>query len=67
MLDIQLLRKDLDAVVARLASRGFAFPKDQFVALEAERKHIQTHKTHNNNNSNSTHANNNGSSSPRRK
>lgn len=42
MLDIQLLRKDLDAVVARLASRGFAFPKDQFVALEAERKHIQT-------------------------
>ncbi|RCS59943.1 serine--tRNA ligase [Parvibium lacunae] len=42
MLDIQLLRKDLDAVVARLASRGFTFPQEQFVALEAERKQIQT-------------------------
>ena len=42
MLDIQLLRKDLDAVVTRLADRGFAFPKDSFSQLEAERKQIQT-------------------------
>lgn len=42
MLDIQLLRKDLDAVVTRLADRGFVFPKDNFSQLEAERKQIQT-------------------------
>lgn len=42
MLDIQLLRKDLDSVVARLSSRGFVFDADGFKALEAERKQVQT-------------------------
>lgn len=42
MLDIQLLRKDLDSVVARLASRGFQFDADGFKALESERKQVQT-------------------------
>ncbi|TAK91333.1 MAG: serine--tRNA ligase [Burkholderiaceae bacterium] len=41
MLDIQLLRKDLPAVVARLQSRGYEFPVAGFEALEAERKQIQ--------------------------
>ncbi|MFM1989575.1 MAG: hypothetical protein RJA99_2532 [Pseudomonadota bacterium] len=42
MLDIQLLRKDLDAVAARLAARGFSLDTDAFRALEAERKAVQT-------------------------
>ncbi len=42
MIDIQLLRTDLDAVAARLATRGYAFPRAEFLALEAERKDIQT-------------------------
>jgi len=42
MLDIQLLRKDLAAVVARLASRGVTLDEGRFTALEAERKDIQT-------------------------
>ncbi|MGY1488262.1 serine--tRNA ligase [Methylobacillus pratensis] len=42
MLDIQQLRNDLDNVVARLASRGFAFDTDAFTALENERKTVQT-------------------------
>jgi seryl-tRNA synthetase len=42
MLDINLLRKDLDTVVARLADRGFAFDPLSFSALEAERKALQT-------------------------
>ncbi len=42
MLDIQLLRKDLDTVAQRLASRGVALDTAQFTALEAERKDIQT-------------------------
>ncbi len=41
MLDIQLLRKDIDAVATRLAARGFALEADAFRALEAERKAIQ--------------------------
>ncbi len=41
MLDIQLLRTDLDRVVARLATRGFQFDATQFRALEEERKRIQ--------------------------
>ena len=41
MLDLQLLRKDLDAVVRRLADRGFAFDAATFSALEAERRDIQ--------------------------
>lgn len=42
MLDIQLLRKDLDGVAARLKARGYALDVAAFAALEAERKQIQT-------------------------
>ncbi len=42
MIDIQLLRTNLDGVAQRLAARGFVFPRDAFLALEAERKDIQT-------------------------
>jgi len=42
MLDIQLLRKDLSAVVAGLKRRGFDFPEAQFKSLEDERKKLQT-------------------------
>ena len=41
MLDIQLLRSSLDAVTARLADRGYAFDRDAFLALEAERRQVQ--------------------------
>ena len=42
MIDIQLLRKDIDNVAARLASRKFQLDVAGFNALEAERKSIQT-------------------------
>ena len=42
MLDIQLLRKDLDGVSKRLESRGYNFPKKIFSEWEIERKTIQT-------------------------
>ena len=42
MIDIQLLRKDIQAVAARLAARGFQLDVPAFQALEAERKQIQT-------------------------
>jgi seryl-tRNA synthetase len=42
MIDIQLFRSNLDGVAARLAARGFEFPREAFLALEAERKDIQT-------------------------
>ncbi|MEG1970064.1 MAG: serine--tRNA ligase [Burkholderiaceae bacterium] len=42
MLDITLLRKQLDATVARLATRPYAFPIEAFNLLEAERKVVQT-------------------------
>src|SRR4249920_1139302 len=41
MLDIQLLRKDLPAVVAGLKRRGVAFDEAGFRALEDERKSVQ--------------------------
>ena len=41
MLDIQLLRKDLPAVVAGLARRGVTFDEAAFRALEDERKGLQ--------------------------
>jgi seryl-tRNA synthetase len=43
MLDIQLLRTDLENVAGLLATRGYSFPKTQFETLEAERKRLQTH------------------------
>jgi seryl-tRNA synthetase len=45
MLDINLLRKDLDGVIARLSTRKTPQPyldRDRYAALEAERKTIQT-------------------------
>jgi seryl-tRNA synthetase len=42
MIDIQLLRTNLDAVVARLATRGYVFDRETFTSLEAERKQIQS-------------------------
>lgn len=41
MLDIQLLRSNLDLVKARLATRGKAVDLSEFAALEAERKSLQ--------------------------
>ena len=41
MIDIQLLRKDIDNVAARLATRKFQLNVSAFNALEAERKAIQ--------------------------
>jgi len=41
VLDIRLLRTDLDRVVANLARRGFAFDAAAFNALEEQRKALQ--------------------------
>ncbi len=43
MIDIQLLRKDIASVAARLATRKFQLDVEAFNALEAERKQLQTH------------------------
>ncbi len=42
MIDIQLLRKDINSVAARLAARKFSLDVAAFNALEAQRKQIQT-------------------------
>ncbi|MBK7356953.1 serine--tRNA ligase [Propionivibrio sp.] len=42
MLDIQLLRNDIDAVSERLATRGYALDIAAFQQLEAARKTLQT-------------------------
>ncbi len=42
MLDLQLLRTDIDRVAKRLADRPFALDSAQFNAIEQERKRIQT-------------------------
>ena len=42
MLDQNLLRKNLDEVVARLATRKFQFPVEKYNALESERKAVQS-------------------------
>lgn len=42
MIDIQLLRKDIDSAATRLAARKFQLDVAAFNALEAERKQIQT-------------------------
>jgi len=41
MLDLKLLRHDVDAVAANLARRGFLFDRETFQALESERKALQ--------------------------
>ena len=43
MIDPQLLRKDIAAVQARLATRKFILDVEKFNTLEAERKSLQTH------------------------
>ncbi len=42
MLDPKVLRQDLDAVAANLARRGFKLDRDRYLALETERKELQT-------------------------
>ena len=42
MIDIQLLRKDIDSVAARLQSRKFDLDINTFNALESERRQLQT-------------------------
>jgi seryl-tRNA synthetase len=42
MLDIQLLRTQLDSVVDKLAKRKFAFDVESFTRLESQRKQVQT-------------------------
>ena len=42
MLDIQLLRTNIDAVAERLVTRGFALDRSTFLKLESERKALQT-------------------------
>ena len=42
MLDIQLLRNNIDAVAQRLATRGYALDTATFQKLETERKTLQT-------------------------
>ena len=42
MLDVQLLRADIDAVARRLADRGITIDTARFLELEASRKTLQT-------------------------
>ncbi len=42
MIDIQLLRKDIDSIARRLATRKFQLDVTAFNALEASRKQLQT-------------------------
>jgi len=42
MLDVQLLRADVDAVARRLADRGITIDTSRFQALESSRKSLQT-------------------------
>ena len=41
MIDVQLLRSELDAVAARLATRGYSLDRKAFLDLETRRKEIQ--------------------------
>jgi len=43
MLDPKLLRQDLDAVVANLARRGFAFDRERYLALEKMAERYAAH------------------------
>src|SRR5688572_29391370 len=42
MLDPKTLRQDLDSVAGNLARRGFKLDRERYLALEAERKELQT-------------------------
>ena len=46
MLDIQLLRSDLDGVARRLEARGYELDRATFKQLEAQRKDIQSKTEH---------------------
>ena len=46
MIDIQLLRADIDAVAKRLATRGYQLNISTFTKLEEQRKKIQTSTEH---------------------
>jgi seryl-tRNA synthetase len=46
VIDVQLLRNDIDAVARRLASRGYALETARFRELEELRKKIQTSTEH---------------------
>ena len=41
MLDIKLLRQELDSVVANLARRGFKLDRERWLALDTQRKELQ--------------------------
>jgi seryl-tRNA synthetase len=41
MLDTKYLRHHLDAVIARLETRGYSFQKEHFLQLESQRKSLQ--------------------------
>jgi seryl-tRNA synthetase len=41
MLDLRLLRNDLDLVASNLARRGYTFDRESFERLEGERRHLQ--------------------------
>src|SRR5262249_22239395 len=41
MLDIKLLRQDIDSVAANLARRGFKLDRDKWTTLESQRKDLQ--------------------------
>lgn len=43
MLDPNYIKKNFDEVVARLKTRNFDFPVEQYNTLEAARKQVQTH------------------------
>jgi len=42
MIDVQLLRTEIDAVAKRLATRGYTLDISGFRALEEKRRQIQT-------------------------
>ena len=42
MLDIQLLRTNIDGVAERLATRGYTLDRQAFQRLESERRKLQT-------------------------
>ena len=46
MLDPKRLRNDLDAVITGVARRGFAFDRERFESLEAQRKEFQVRTQH---------------------
>ena len=46
MLDIKVVRQDLAAIASALVRKGFEFPVDTFLALDARRKEADIHSQH---------------------